>query len=315
MIRIAITSSGSSTGFGFINYLSKLAGVYVISLDINPSYKVFASSIADEHIVSPLATEDGYEQTIRKIVKERKIDYILPIHNLEIEKLSKCNDIEILTSSPNVNIINDKLACYDACLKFGIPAPKTWSQREAAALVGIDSLFAKQVRGVGSVGAKVVTQCEVQQFDEDYLFQELCSGPELTIDCIASENNGDINVFSLCRERVETKAGVSTKAKVTTSKSINSLSQKIAVAFELKGGFCYQVMNNKDNELVVTDLNPRLGGGTALSQATGANVYGSCFEAYGIKEFAGSFISLKEYIASNKNFFVTRAYQESSEEI
>lgn len=315
MKRVAVTSAGSSTAYSFVKFLSTQEEVEVVTMDINPKSLVFASSLSKIHIVTPLATDVAYEQFILNSMEEHQIDFIVPIHNAEIDKLSLLNDSRILTCVLDGSVINNKLLCYTECISKEIPVPKTWSKEEAIQLLGQEYLFAKKIKGVGSIGARKIPHGEVKELSGEFLFQELCTSPEVTVDCIAYREDEEIKVLSICRERLEVKAGVCTKAKVYQSDAINEIATSVARGFEVIGGFCFQVMKNQSGDFVVTDFNPRLGGGTALSQSTGANVYGSFFEAFGVQGFSKSLESLREYCNKKQTFHVTRAYLESSVEI
>ena len=107
----------------------------------------------------------------------------------------------------------------------------------------------------------------------------------------------------VCRERIETKSGVSTKARLFEDDELSRFARTIAVGLKLKGSFCFQVMRNSHG-WVVTDVNPRPGAATAMCALTGNDFFAATF-AYHWGEDARVF-----FRPLNGEQFVTRQYSE-----
>jgi hypothetical protein len=54
------------------------------------------------------------------------------------------------------------------------------------------------------------------------------------------------------------------------------MARDLASSFELRGTFCFQVMMQNE-QMVLTDLNPRPGAGTSMSQAYGVDFFAANF--------------------------------------
>jgi hypothetical protein len=130
----------------------------------------------------------------------------------------------------------------------------------------------------------------------NFIVQERCNHPEITIDVFNSQG-----IFEyVCRERIETKSGVCTKARIFKDQKLESLALKISSGLNLRY-FCFQVMQ-VGNEWLVTDINPRLGSGTPMSKAVGLDFFAAMVAdllGYNVNRFF-------QYL--NKEKFVTRQY-------
>tara|TARA_Y100000389_G_C17102963_1_gene336853 strand:- start:242 stop:592 length:351 start_codon:yes stop_codon:yes gene_type:complete len=73
------------------------------------------------------------------------------------------------------------------------------------------------------------------------------------------------------RERVATKAGISTKSTVLFDKSISLIVGQLVHHLSIKGPACVQLRNNDKGSPHVIECNPRLGGGTYISTLAGVN--------------------------------------------
>lgn len=96
------------------------------------------------------------------------------LRSLGIESLGP--DYPILDSYQNKTQINEFLR------KNGYPVPETYEQD---ALFDEREYFVKPIDGVGSVGAIKLSGGEIksQEFLKQHIIQELCFGPEVTVEC------------------------------------------------------------------------------------------------------------------------------------
>lgn len=126
--------------------------------------------------------------------------------------------------------------------------------------------FCKPRTGVGSFGAGIMKGTDILNFDEsDLLIEEICTKPEVTLECF----NYSGKIYSVARERLDTKSGVCTKARVYHDASLESVAQKFAESIKLPYIFNLQFMTNSRGEKVITDVNLRTAGGMSLSYAAG----------------------------------------------
>jgi predicted ATP-grasp superfamily ATP-dependent carboligase len=112
-----------------------------------------------------------------------------------------------------------------------------------------------------------------------FVVQACCVAPEVTIDAFAGRDC----FAAVCRERLEVRAGVATKARVFADAVLTDLAREVARATGLTGAFCFQVMRDPaTGGWRVTDVNPRPGGATRMSVAAGVDIHSAMLaEAWG----------------------------------
>ncbi|PJG45160.1 hypothetical protein CAF53_25495 (plasmid) [Sphingobium sp. LB126] len=314
-LRVLVTSAGTSTAIGFIKSLHQSGYIEIFTADINDftMLPLGAFEIA-QHCIVPLATDvDNYIAAIRAAVDLYSIDFIFPIHDEEIRVISQAKfNGSLVVGAPNLSsemvlACTDKLNMGRRCLENGIESPSTLNSREFFA-APFYPVFVKPRYGVGSQGARVVEHKEqVAQLDSgiDLVFQEVCEKPEVTVD-VLSTKYGHIAVS---RERLEVKAGVSTKARVWYSPELAEIAGKIANGFRLDGLFCFQAMK-RDGRWFVTDINPRSGGATAMTVAAGINLYDAYFSLVSGRRDLAWFLALRTKALNMPATLVTRYFEE-----
>jgi carbamoylphosphate synthase large subunit len=156
----------------------------------------------------------------------------------------------------------------------GIPVPPTVAAADARWWP--EGVVVKPRTGQGSVGVRVVeSEAElagVRALGESAIAQRRCSPPEVTVDAFASATT----FRAVCRERIEVKAGVCTKARLFEDAELLEIVSGVAHALGLSGVLCVQAMRGPDG-WEVTDINPRPGGATPMSAAAGVDVTAAAF--------------------------------------
>ncbi len=119
----------------------------------------------------------------------------------------------------------DKRVADDWLSEIGVPTPMKPDLTEAS---GGGEWFVKPVNGVGSRGARRISAEELHGYDqatrETLIVQEVCKEPEVTVDSFHDDRTGASFVY--CRERLETKAGVYTKARVFLILNLQQLQKR-----------------------------------------------------------------------------------------
>lgn len=271
MKNILITAAGTATAWHIVNVInSDFRDNYrVFACDINPVDLIPASLLVDKYIQVPKINDEKYYQFMLNLLEENNIDIIIPLidndfkvfpkDNPDLQKLnvfSTAPDFKVSELCTNKKVLNKHLD------KYGIKTP---IQYEKEQIVNQNMYFVKPCFGYGSNGATDLYGYEINTMDHNLLIQEKCRQPEVTVEVFC--HNGELQY--VCRERLETKAGVCTKARFFHDEELGTIIKNIAKLIELPTASCIQFMKNNDDEWVVTDLNLRLGAGTALSTAAG----------------------------------------------
>lgn len=275
---LLITAAGTGVGWAYAMTLAQQCpDVRLITADTNTAAWCSAAQLAARHIQWPaFAAGQDYLAQLNELIRSEGVTHYLPIIDPEIAFAAESREaIGAEFVGPDAGFARLALAkdhYAEALAKLGIDSPRTLTRAELlAGRVGV----AKRPGSFGGRGTWRIDQAA--QWDElpaDAFVQEAMSGPEFTADCFPM---GDGGVFVSVRERVETKSGVCTKARIAPHAGMESIAHRLVNGLELTSPFCFQAMADSvgGTRLAVTDLNPRLGAGTLMSAANGGDFFGA----------------------------------------
>jgi carbamoylphosphate synthase large subunit len=307
--KILIGALGTGTSFSIVTQLQSIWGdaLNITGIDSNPEALVATSPLVDSFFQVPPTTDLGFEQAVLKIIEDNQIQLFIPILNEEIELANKLenlfDEIKILIWG-NKKYLDflDKRKANNLMKKAGILVPAEYVESK---FDGGQKWFMKPINGFGSKDSGLMSVADIKKFDPNllgnYLVQEACDFPEVTVDSFfdPQENFGRF----YCRERIEVKSGVCTKARIFFDESIEKIALKVAKLIDQKGLITFQLMR-KNNEWVVTDLNLRPGAGTGMTCSAGFNVIAAAY-ALTMNEPYDSFVPK---LNPATNIFVARQY-------
>lgn len=284
-INVLITGVGSTTAISVIKGLNKQSNfkLNIIGTDIFGEDDIAGSKFCDKFFVVPPANNEAkYITEISRIVNNESIDILIPIVDIELEKIAKnqkafINTFVLLSSYETVIKCNDKLQTYEFFKKFDIPTVKTLFLGD---LNNIDQkisesgikypLIAKPRKGVSSRDVY-----EIKEADEnvlikrikDPIIQEKGYGEEYTIDLFG---DGNRLISAVPRKRIETRSGISYKGTSVKNTELIEYSEKIYNKLKFVGPANLQCFL-EDNEVKFFDINPRFSGSLPLTIASGVN--------------------------------------------
>ncbi|QOX65063.1 ATP-grasp domain-containing protein [Anoxybacterium hadale] len=234
-----------------------------------------AMHTAHKRYTVPSINDERYIATILGICMKNNVKGLTTLIDPEIELLSKNQRIfqenGILVFGPShetAKVCYDKYSTYQHLEKNGIPCVKSYLPSEIRYKIeefisAGRPLFAKPRCGSGSVGIKKIAPHEALEAelytDEGYVIQEYMSGEEydadIYIDMISEEM---VSVF--CKKKLSMKIGGADKTISVKDERLISLVDQVLLAFDFAGpidiDFFYQ-----DGEYLVSEINPRFGGG------------------------------------------------------
>ncbi|MEC8158309.1 MAG: ATP-grasp domain-containing protein [Pseudomonadota bacterium] len=309
---VLLGAAGTGTAFHIAARLRAVWGsaVRIIGIDINPKNLVTTSLLCDAFYQVPYASEDGFTDVIARIARDEGVTVYVPLLNQEIAaamglgERGAPDELDVWVTPEMARIACDKHYQAEWLAELSLPVPETATD---IAELRSGQWFMKPLDGTGSAGALALTAEHIDNLTEqdlqENLVQELCIGPEVTVDSFydAGQSFGR----ALCRERLETKSGVCTKARTFKDDQLSEYAAVLGAALEQRGSICFQVMQCR-GEWVITDLNVRPGAGTAISSAVGFDLVPAGFAArWGLPydEFFSGWQSDVEH-------FVTRQYSE-----
>jgi carbamoyl-phosphate synthase large subunit len=241
-----------------------------------------AAHVSDQTHRIPPARSAGYVPELLQIVKEARIDLLVPLLDLELQKLADSRDdfrrlgCHVLISSPQVvHACQDKLATFEFLSRHGIDTPRTWLPTEVMKLeTHRFPYFLKPRQGSASQGNYVVRDGEDLQMmarqHPEAIVQEFVAGVEHTLDVYTGLDGVPRCVVP--RERIEVRGGEVTKARTVRHAGIMEVGTSVASALrDCVGLITIQVILTPEGRIRVIEINPRFGGGVPLAIRAGAN--------------------------------------------
>jgi carbamoylphosphate synthase large subunit len=304
--KILILAGGTATAWHLCkiikNNFEKDFTLYIG--DINNKNIIPASTLSDEYYQLPPITDSSYYSYMIELLKETKIDILIPLIDFDLA-LFPCDNpdllkINVLSTAPKEQVMTICLNKSNLSKKLktiGIETPQFYSQ---AKIELQKEYFVKPNIGFGSKNATILKGKDII-FSDEIIVQEILHQPEITVEIFKKDNL----LSYICRERVEIKSGVCTKARFFNSEEIGKIINRINMFFDLPLTSCIQFMKNKENKWCLTDFNLRLGAGTALSSAVGFNISSAFLTVLSGKN------NYKEYLKEiTDDLFVVRVYNE-----
>jgi len=314
---LLLGTAGTSTTWGILTSARDAFApeeLRLVAADMAPRHLVAGAAIADAFHRVPAVDDPAFASALQRLIAAEEITAYLPTHDSEIVlagELSEAGDlngIDLLScTADSARRCWDKLLCAQTLAAAGIPAPISQRLDRASWIEG--GLCIKPRCGVGSKGVEIVNDPERLSARRDspdaelFVSERLLESPELTLDCFRARDHSFSRV--LPRERIETKAGVSTKARIFEDRELEEIGNSVGEAFSLTGTYCVQVMRG-DGTWQVTDVNPRSGAGTRLSAAVGVDFCGANL----VDAFAGADAAAKLLPRLDEPRFVVRQYCE-----
>lgn len=258
-----------------------------------------AAHVADRVHRVPAARSDGYTAALLDVASKYKIDLLVPLIDLELQKLAEARDAfaqsncHVLISSPRaVHICQDKLETYRFLMQHRFDTPTTWMpdelrEKSEHAL----PYFLKPRQGSASQGNFVIRTPRDLDLalgaHPDAIIQEFVAGVEHTLDVYAGFDGVPRCVVP--RQRIEVRGGEVTKARTVRHEGIIDIGAKLTQTLgECVGLVTIQVILTPDGRIRVIEINPRFGGGVPLAIKAGAN-----FPKWLLQEWQGKSPSIR----------------------
>lgn len=305
-IRLLLLTCGTNACYHVAKRLKECFGgrVYIIGADINHRWMIPTHPYLDQFYQCPLSSEEVYYQFILNICKQEDVNYLLPSYDVDQQMFYEGNADLKLCGVESLGITKEAKAIYNSkektnrfLEKIGLPVPRFYSKEN---IKDNEFYFCKPCHGVGSIGIKKMKGEELRNDKtDDLIIEEVCTGPEITLECF---NYGG-KLYSVARERLDTKSGVCTKARIYQDKNLQTIAQLFVDSIRLPYIFNLQFMTNCEGCKVITDVNLRTAGGMSLSFAAGWDEV----KALG-KIMLGEENVTASLKAPQKDIYVVRAY-------
>jgi carbamoyl-phosphate synthase large subunit len=249
------------------------AGAATIATDINPLAPALYH--ADRHELVPRIDEPEYVPTLRALVDEDDVGLIVPLTDLDQLTLARARDelcaLVLLPEADTVERLADKYLAHLLFEERGIPSPPTWLPRDVPA----DAPYPLLVKARRGFGSRHIYRAEDRaQLDfflgytpVESIVQACLAGEEFSIDVFCDLDGRCLNAIP--RTMIESKGGESIKGMTIRDAQLIELARDVAEKLRLVGPANIQCFREVDGSHLLTDINPRFGGGFPLPLAAG----------------------------------------------
>jgi carbamoyl-phosphate synthase large subunit len=271
-LRLLITSSGSTASQNLMEALRRGPEVMVVGADVRSVHG--GLGCADVEVQVPPGGEAGYVAELAALVREHRIDLVIPVMEAELLAVSSARAMleeagtKVLVSSPTaIQTCASKRKLAETFSDLGIPTARVIPPGEKASF----PLFARPDSVSGSRGAVYIESEERLAVElkrrPDLVVTEFVDGPEFSIDAFSAP--GGRITHAICRQREEVKGGLAVRSVVVPIGARREIVERLGRHLGLFGFFNLQFRSHPGGDDYFFDLNPRLGGAMALSFAAG----------------------------------------------
>jgi carbamoyl-phosphate synthase large subunit len=251
----------------------KQAGATTIAVDANPLAPALYH--ADCHALVPRIEDTEYVAALRALVDEHDVRLIVPLTDLDQGTLARArSELETLVLLPEAEIVErlgDKYLSHLLFEERGIASPPTWLPEE----VPDDAAFPLLVKARHGFGSRHIYRAENRselEFFAGYtpvesIVQACLAGEEFSIDVFCDLEGRCLNAIP--RTMIESKGGESIKGMTIGDDTLIELARDVAEKLTLAGPANIQCFREADGSHLLTDINPRFGGGFPLPLAAG----------------------------------------------
>ena len=251
------------------------AGARTVATDLNPLAPALYH--ADIHELVPSVRDPAYVPALRALVERYELSLIVPLTDLDHGVLARARDelggaLVLLPAPEVVDALADKWLAHRLFEEHLIGSPPTWLPEGLPAEIAFPVLV-KARHGFGSRGIyRCVDRHQLEFFldytDHDSMVQALCAGEEFSIDVFCDLERRCLNAVP--RTMIESKGGESIKGMTIRDHELIEVGRHVAETLGLVGPANIQCFREPDGAHVVTDINPRFGGGFPLPTAAGS---------------------------------------------
>lgn len=241
------------------------------SLKDSKHFRLFGASSVDDHARfifnnytggAPYVTDADFIPWMRDFVAKHEIQFIFPAHDDVIIPLLS-NDIGATVLAPPLEtcaVIQSKRETYRQMPAYA-PGPGEHFP-----------MFGKPEIGNGGRGTMLINNYKDlgEARLKNLVITEYLPGPEYTVDCFTDRHG----VLRFCegRSRDRIKGGIAVETERVTNPCFREIADAISVRFKMRGAWFFQLKEDKDGELKLLEIAPRIAGSSGLWRAHGVNL-------------------------------------------
>lgn len=285
IINVLLFPSGSQVANEIYNALKYEKNINCFGADYGyQNWSAYEMTNYDPSIpIYSFNTKLIFTDSLKKNINDNRIDCIIPCFDKFITILKELEyELGCTVVCPSINITQcceSKLETYN---KFNniITVPKLYNIADIEKKTSLsDPIFIKPTKGYGSRDSYTIKNInEFRHYRsiynlEEFVICEYLPGDEFTVDCLSLENK-----LLICnpRKRSRTIQGISVNTDTVLDKSIidscTLMANNIVNILKIKGAWFFQVKFNRNNELCLMEIAPRIAGAMCLTRNLGVNL-------------------------------------------
>ena len=251
------------------------AGAETIATDV--SELAPALYRADHRALVPPVHDPGYVGALRDLVLAHGARLVVPLTDLDHAVLAAAREslepaVTLVADQETIARCSDKYQAHQFFRQAGIGSPESWLPDELPSEVPYPVLV-KARRGFGSRHIyRAHDRDELDLFlrytSVDSMVQAVCRGEEFSVDVFCDLEGRCLNAIP--RTMIESKGGESIKGMTIKDPELIEYGRVVAEALDIVGPANVQLFREPGGALLVTDVNPRFGGGFPLPTAAGS---------------------------------------------
>ena len=277
--RVLVTGAGTPAAVAFMQAAEE-TGVELWAADSNRYAAGLYLVPAERRVVLPPASSPEFGDRLLMLCRALAIDVIVPMLETELLPIASIRSrlastrIGVL-ASPGAVVASclDQWLLVEACLKHGVPVPRTRLLDRPMALRGFARPFTIRRRlRTGRADATVVGEHSVAPtvpLDGSYILQEYLTGDEYSIDVLAYANG---HIAAVVPRSRRTRSGIAVAGSTLLDPELEDLGRRTARALQLRSVASIHVRRDETGAPKVIEVSPRFPSGMPLTIASGVNM-------------------------------------------
>lgn len=319
MSNVLVTAIGSFSADIVIKKLKEMNS-YVVGCDIYPKDWIVDAVNVDKFYQAPYATDaDKYIKFIIQICKLNKIEFLIPLTDLEIDVLNKyreelenANVILCISDAKCIERCRNKFLLYNYLKECGMQG---LILTQKVAEVNIDELIfpvvMKPADGRSSQGLFFVNDAEQMgnivktNNVSGYIVQPKLEGSIITVD-VVRDKEGKHSVAICRKELLRTLNGAGLSVQVFHDEILENEAKKIADCLGICGCVNFEFIETEENIRYFLECNPRFSGGVEFSCLAGYDCISNHLRCFTEGQIQDECLIQEMYIARKYEEYITK---------
>ncbi|SCY38469.1 ATP-grasp domain-containing protein [Flavobacterium caeni] len=265
---VLVTGTGGNVGQGVLRNIRSLGrDIRIVGTDV--SGFTAGNHLCDATYAVPYSYDAAFIPAMAKIVRDEKVDLVIPTTDYEIYYLSRFKDqidaVVVASDADTAQKYLDKYLTYQYHESLGIPFAKSWLPKDYDH--SQTDIILKPREGRGSRGI-LINPANPTQFGDDCMIQPLHKGREITTAFYVKK---DGSLHGLLTMERELSNGATSKSKVVREfdAALEPILSKMIAAGGLRGSLNLQSIVDANGTIIPFEVNCRISGTNSIRHNLG----------------------------------------------